>query len=265
MNPADRPQPRRHPLSAVVTTLNNEVTLEACLESVEWADDLLVLDSGSTDGGPEIALRHGARIETQPFLGYARQKQRAIDLARHDWVLLLDADEVLTAEGRREIEAALVDPRVFAFRLPRREQMMWRFPARGTRVNTHLRLFDRRHARMNDVPVHAAVELAAGRATTLGKAVLLHFGEPDIHTKVDKINRYSSGLVEHKLKRRKHFVGLRMVLYPPFFFLRHYVWKRNFLNGWAGFIASVIGAQYVFLKYAKLHEARRIGHDEEPG
>ncbi|HET8897314.1 MAG TPA: glycosyltransferase family 2 protein [Rhodanobacteraceae bacterium] len=248
---------QRQLVTAVVTTLDNAATLPRCLASVEWADELLVLDSGSTDTSCEIALAHGARIETQAFLGYARQKQHAIDLARHDWILLLDADECLVAGAREAIEQALRTPRVGGFRLPRREQMFWRFPAPGSQVNTHLRLFDRRRAGMNQVPIHAAVELHQGHAPVLRRAVLDHYGEPDIHTKVEKINRYSSGLVEHKLKKRSRFVGLRMVLYPPLFFLRQYLFKRYFLNGWAGFIASAIGAQYVFLKYAKLHEARR--------
>ena len=85
----------------------------------------------------------------------------------------------------------------------------------------------------------------------------MHFGEPDIHTKVEKINAYSSGLVDEKLSRRPAFVGVRMVLYPPLFFLRQYLIKRYFLNGWAGFISAATGAFYVFLKYAKVFEARR--------
>lgn len=247
----------REPLSVVVTTLDNAATLARCLASVAWADDVLVLDSGSTDATQSIAAAHGARVVEQPFAGYSRQKQAAIDLARHDWVLLLDADECVAEGSRAAIERALVSPTAAGFRLPRRELMFWRFPAPGTQVNTHLRLFDRRRARMNTVPVHAAVEAIHGATPTLRRGVLLHYGEPDIATKVDKINRYSTGLVADKLARHPHFTRTRMVLYPPVFFLRQYVFKRYCLNGWAGFIASVIGAQYVFLKYAKLYEARR--------
>jgi pilus assembly protein TadC len=79
---------------------------------------------------------------------------------------------------------------------------------------------------------------------------------------VEKINRYSSGMVAHKLRRRQRFTGFRMVIYPPLFFLRQYLLKRYFLSGWAGFIASVLGAFYVFLKYAKLHEARRAKRND---
>ena len=106
------------------------------------------------------------------------------------------------------------------------------------------------------MPVHAAPEVA-GSVRTLRGAILLHYGEPDIRTKVDKINAYSSGLVVDKLRRRQRFLGARMLLYPPLFFLRQYFAKRYFLNGWAGFISAATGAFYVFLKYAKVYEAKR--------
>jgi glycosyltransferase involved in cell wall biosynthesis len=246
----------REPLAVVVTTFNNAATLERCLASVGFVDDLVVLDSGSTDATVEIAAKYKARVFSEPFKGYAAQKQSAIDKAAHAWVLLLDADEELTAAARSVIERALENPQVAGFRLPRREQMFWTFQHAGSWTNTHLRLFDRRRARMNAVPVHAAPE-TDGPVATLRGAILLHYGEPDIRTKVEKINAYSSGLVADKLRRRQRFLGVRMLVYPPVFFVRQYFFKRYFLNGWAGFISAATGAFYVFLKYAKVYEARR--------
>ena len=246
----------RKSLSVVVTTFNNAATLERCLASASFADDIVVLDSGSSDGTVEIAAKYKARIFTEPFKGYGAQKQSAIDKAAHAWVLLLDADEEVSAAARAPIERALEAPQVAGFRLPRREQMFWTFQHALSWTNTHLRLFDRRRGRMNAVPVHAAPEVD-GPVRTLRSAILLHYGEPDIRTKVEKINAYSSGLVVDKLRRRQRFLGLRMLLYPPVFFLRQYFAKRYFLNGWAGFISAATGAFYVFLKYAKVYEARR--------
>jgi len=258
---AAHPVRKREPLSVVITTLNNAATLEQCLASVAWADDLVVLDSGSSDGTLEIAARHHARIFSEAFKGYAAQKQSAIDKAAHDWVLLLDADELLEGAGRAPLERALEQPRAAGFRLPRREQMFWTFQHRLSWTNCHLRLFDRKRGRMNAVPVHAAPEVD-GPVQILRSAVLLHYGEPDIRTKVDKINAYSSGLVADKQRRGQRFLGVRMALYPPVFFLRQYLFKRYFLNGWAGFISAATGAFYVFLKYAKVYEARRRGRDK---
>ena len=254
----------REKLSAVVTTFNNAATLERCLASLAFADDLVVLDSGSTDATVEIATKYKSRIFTESFKDYSAQKQSAIDKAEHDWVLLLDADEALMSTAQPIIEVALQSPRVAGFRLPRREQMFWTFQHRWSWTNAHLRLFDRRRGRMNDVPVHAAPEVD-GPTRTLRGAVLLHYGEPDIRTKVDKINAYSSGLVADKLRRRQRFLGVRMLFYPPVFFVRQYVFKRYFLNGWAGFISAATGAFYVFLKYAKVYEARRSRDGEREG
>ncbi|HMM56118.1 MAG TPA: glycosyltransferase family 2 protein [Rudaea sp.] len=246
----------REKFSLVVTTFNNAATLDRCLSSAAFVDDIVVLDSGSMDATLEIARTYRARIFAQPFRDYSTQKQSAIDKAAHDWVLLLDADEALTDAARVEIERVLESPEAAGFRLPRREQMFWTFQHRWSWTNTHLRLFDRRRTRMNAAPVHAAPQ-TDGPVRTLRRAVFQHYGEPDIATKVAKINTYSTGLVADKLRRRQRFLGVRMVAYPPVFFIRQYVFKRYFLSGWAGFISAATGAYYVFLKYAKVYEARR--------
>ncbi|HVT33393.1 MAG TPA: glycosyltransferase family 2 protein [Rhodanobacteraceae bacterium] len=250
----------REPLSVVVITFNNADTLDRCLAAADWADEIVVLDSGSTDATVEIAKRHGARIATHAFDDYGPQKQRAIDMASHDWVLNLDADEVLSPGTREIIENALTAPAVAGYRLPRRERMFWTVQHRLSRRNDHLRLFDRRRARMNAVPVHASV-VADGPVATLSGADFVNDGDADIAARVDKINRYSSAMVAHKIARGQRFVAARMVLYPPLFFLRQYLLKRYFLNGWAGFVSAAVGAFYVFLKYAKVFEARRKRRD----
>ena len=199
----------REPLSVVVITFNNADTLERCLAAVDWADEIVVLDSGSTDATVEIAKRHGARVATHPFDDYGPQKQRAIDSASHDWILNLDADEVLSPGTREVIEEALVVPEAAGFRLPRRERMFWSVQHPKSWRNGHLRLFDRRRARMNNVPVHAAVEVD-GPTQTLWLADFVNDGDADIAARVDKINRYSSGMVAHKIARGQRFVGLRI-------------------------------------------------------
>lgn len=245
----------RAPLSGVVTTLDNAATLEACLASLAFCDELVVLDSGSRDATRAIAERHGARVFVQPFQGYGPQKQAAVDLATHDWVLLLDADEHLTEAGRHAIERELAAPRAEGYRLPRQEWLFWRWPHAGTRSNWQLRLFRRSRGRMNMVPVHAAPEVE-GRVLDLD-APFRHYGEPALADRVDKVNRYSSGLVAHKRGKRPALLGLRLLLYPSVAFAKLYVGKRYFLNGWAGYFAARTQAFYAFLKYAKVLEAQR--------
>ena len=242
-------------LSGVVTTLDNAATLESCLASLAFCDEIVLLDSGSTDATREIAERHGARIATQPFAGYGPQKQAAIDLASGEWILLLDADEHLSEDGRRAIEHELARPRADGYRLPRQEWLFWRWPHPATRANWQLRLFRKAHGRMNDVPVHAAPEVK-GRVLDL-EAPFRHYGEARLADRVDKVNRYSSGLVGYKRGKGARFIALRLLLYPGVAFLKLYVGKRYFLNGWAGFFAARTQAFYAFLKYAKVLEARR--------
>ncbi len=214
------------------------------------ADDVVVLDSGSRDDTEAIARAHGARFLVEPFRGYGPQKAAAVAHAAHDWVLLLDADEHLTDQGRAAIEHEMCEPRADGFRLPRQEWLFWRWPHPSTRPNWQLRLFRRARGRMNDVPVHAA-PVIDGTPLDLD-APFRHYGEPDLAARVDKINRYSSGLLAKKKKPR--LMALRLLLYPGFAFLKLYVGKRYFLNGWAGFFAAKTQSFYAFLKYAKRYE-----------
>ena len=242
-------------VSGVVTTLNNAATLDDCLASLSFCDELVVLDSGSHDATLQIAGRHGARIAAQPFAGYGSQKQAAIDLASGEWILLLDADEHLADAGRAAIERELAAPRADGYRLPRQEWLFWRWPHPGTRANWQLRLFRKARGRMNSVPVHAA-PVVDGTVIDLD-APFRHYGEPRLADRVDKVNRYSSGLLEHKRGKPVRFIGLRLLVYPSLVFLKLYVAKRYFLNGWAGYFAARTQAFYAFLKYAKLLEAER--------
>lgn len=206
----------REKISLVIITFNNADTLEGCLAAADFADEIVVLDSGSTDATIEIAKRHGARVATHPFDDYGPQKQRAIDMASYDWILNLDADEILSPGTRAVIERALENPKVAGFRLPRRERMFWSVQHLWSHRNGHLRLFDRRRGRMNAVPVHAAAEVE-GPVETLARADFVNMGDDDIAARVAKINRYSSGMVADKLARGQRFSGAMMLAYPPVF------------------------------------------------
>ncbi len=250
-------------LSVFITTYNNADTLDKCLSSVAWADEIVVLDSFSTDQSMEIARHHGCKIHQHEFLGYGKQKQMALEKTSNHWVLLLDADEMLSPELQKEIKALLeTGPRVAGYALPRREQVFWRMNHPGVRLNYHLRLFDKRRGRLSDTPIHAAPKVD-GEVGRLNQP-FFHFGERDIHEKVDKINAYSTGLVADKLARGRKAYPLILIIYPPWIFFRSYVLKRAFLDGWAGFIASVVMSFYAFLRYAKLYEHDRRAR-QDPG
>ena len=250
------------PLSVFVTTLDNARTLGACLASVAWADEIVVLDSGSRDATLEIARRHGARIAHQPFLGYGAQKRTALALTTHRWVLLLDADEMLSPEAQDEIRALLAaGPEAAGYTVPRREQLFWRMSHPRVRPNRFLRLFDKTRGTIDDLAVHAAPTVD-GPVQRL-RGALFHFGETSIRAKVAKVTAYAAGMVPTKRARHGRARPWMMLAYPPLAFFRAYVLKRQYLDGWAGFIAAVVMAFYAFLKHAQWLEAERF--ESEPG
>lgn len=253
----------RQPLSVFVTTYNNADTLARCLDSVAGiAGEIVVLDSGSEDDSRAIAQSRGARVFVEPFKGYGPQKQSALDKTTHRWVLLLDADEALTPQAAEAIERTLADPQAAGYELPRLEWLFWRWPHPRAGASYMLRLFDKTRGRIGSEPIHAAPEVD-GPVRRL-RAPFLHYGERDLHTKVEKINHYSTGLLADSRPGKQRFLLARMILYPQWVFLRQYFGKRHVLNGAAGFIASVTMAYYAFLKSAKRYEARKKNAAEAP-
>jgi glycosyltransferase involved in cell wall biosynthesis len=251
---------RMEKLSVFIITYNCARTLGACLESVKWADEIVMLDSASTDGTLDLAEQYGCHVYQTEFLGYGKTKQLAIDKTRNNWVLHVDADEMLSPELKDEIRGLLESgPPAAGYLIPRLDQVFWEMNDPHVRLNSQLKLFDKRRGRMGDMPVHADPEVD-GRVEKL-KSVFYHFSEVDIHTKVEKINGYSTGLVADKLAKGQRPSPWKLVYYPPLVFLYQFFFQRTFLNGWAGFISSVIGAFYAFLRYAKLYEHYRF---EEP-
>jgi glycosyltransferase involved in cell wall biosynthesis len=247
-------------ISAVVTCFNSERTLGACLASLRWADEIIVLDSFSTDASHDIAKQYQAHWQQQAFKGYAKQKSDAVALARHDWVVLLDADEALdqTAETgiRAAIEHAVANPSsgIRGFRLARIERIFWRYAHPGTRHNRFLRVFDRRCFQMSTHVVHES-PMIDGNVVNLDVSIW-HDSELSIAIKADKLNHYSTLALQNG--KAKRGLWWRLSFYPIWYFLRSYIGRRQFLNGWAGYINSVENAHYAFLKYAKQLESKQI-------
>ena len=246
-------------IAGVVTTFNNAQTLKRCLASLKAiCSEIVVLDSGSTDHTREIAESFGARFYVQAFAGYSAQKSAAIALATADWILLLDSDEALDDIARKAICAALpaltLAPETSAvgFRLKRRELIFWRYQHAFSKHNRFLRVFDRRKARMSGHTVHESV-LVTGKVGDLAGCIM-HEGDRSIEQKLTKLNQYSS-LAALAKRPLPGFAGaFRLTLYPVWYFFRAYLLRRQFLNGWAGYINSVELAHYAFLKYAKMLE-----------
>ena len=249
------PPSRRAPVSLVLISRNAGSQLRACLQSARFADEMVVVDSGSDDDTVQIAASFGARVIAQPWLGFGAQKQFAVRQARHDWVLCLDADERVTPALQRSIEAALrlrrTQPQPSAYRMARCN----RFLGRGLRhgegyPDWNVRLFDRRRARWSDDVVHERVICDGPVAPLSGD--LAHESAESLDAYVAKQNRYTTLQAETLHQRGKKGSIAKLVLSPIVRFVRFYFIRLGFLDGAAGFIHIVIGCGASFMKQAKL-------------
>jgi glycosyltransferase involved in cell wall biosynthesis len=246
----------RLPLSVAIIALDAASQIGACLASVAFADDVVVVDSGSTDGTQAIAEGSGARVESRSWQGFGRQKQHAVAQARHDWVLCLDVDERVTPELERSIRAALANPRYKAWRMARRNRFLGSWLGHGEGYpDWSLRLFDRAHAQWSNDEVHEAVLTTSEVGTLEGD--LLHDSAEDIATYIAKQNRYTSlhAALLHKQGVRASY--WRLVLSPLVRFIKFYLVRGGFLDGGPGFAHVVIGCNNTFHKYLKLIELQK--------
>ena len=237
-------------------TRNAATQLAACMESIAFADETLVVDGGSSDGTAELAARHGARVVQKEWLGFGPQKQFAVESARHDWVLCLDADERVSEALRASILAALAAPAAQAYAMPRCNRFMGRWLRHGEGYpDWSLRLFDRRHARWSNDPVHEKVLTAAPVARLEGD--LLHDSAETLESYLDKQNRYTSIQAEALFKAGKRAGVAQLLLSPALRFLKFYVLRLGLLDGVPGLVHIAIGCCNSFHKYAKLMALQR--------
>jgi glycosyltransferase involved in cell wall biosynthesis len=248
--------PDKIPVTVAVIALNAERQLGDLLASVGFADEVLVVDSGSTDATAALAESRGARVVRREWQGFGRQKQLAVSEARNDWVLCLDADERVTPELERSIRAALADGRFKAWRIARRNRFLGAWLAHGEGYpDWTLRLFHRGHASWSNDEVHETVLTTAKVGRLEGD--LLHDSAEDVATYLAKQNRYTT-LHAQALHRQGVRAGYaKLVVNPVVRFLKFYVLKLGFLDGGPGFAHVVIGCSNTFHKYLKLIELQR--------
>ncbi len=245
----------RAPLSAVLITRNAASVLDACLESLAFADEIVVVDSASNDGTQEIAGRRGARVVQKEWLGFGRQKQFAVEQARHDWVLCLDADERVSPELAKNIQAALAAPVAPVYRMARRNRFLGRWLAHGEGYpDWSPRLFNRMNARWSDDLVHEKVLYAVTPGTLKGD--LLHDSADDLTAYLERQNRYTTLAARQAYERGRSAGMFHLLASPVVRFFKFYVLRLGFLDGKAGLLHISIGCMNSYMKYAKLIELR---------
>jgi glycosyltransferase involved in cell wall biosynthesis len=251
------PAAGRPRISAAVICLNEAEHIAACLDSVAWCDEIVVVDAGSSDGTVELARKRATRVEHRDWPGYAAQKNRALELTTGDWVLCLDADERCTPGLRDAVRAAVSAPAgAVGFEVRRHTFYLGHWIDHGGWYpDWKLRVVRRGRGRWGGIDPHDKLE-AEGPIRRLD-AELIHLTYRDVAEHLRAVQRYSDLAVDDWTRRGRRFRLAMAVLHPPVKFLQVWVWKRGFLDGWPGFVIATTSAFYVFAKYVKLWERSR--------
>lgn len=252
-------------VSVTIITLNEADHIAQAIDSASWADEVIVVDSGSTDGTPDLAHGKGVTVATRAWSGYVDQKNYAAGLARHDWIFSLDADERIPAALASEIRSLLAtEPPARGYRVPRVTFHLGRW-MRTTDFypDFQMRLYDRRAAQWRGKYVHESVSVD-GKAGRL-KNELQHYSYRDLRDQVERINHYSTLAARQMHEAGRRAGPFHLLVHPPAAFLRNYVLRRGFMDGTAGLTLSAMNAYSVFLKFAKLWELQSEPRGPEPG
>ena len=252
-------------VSICIIALNEEDRIGDCIRSVQWSDEILLVDSHSTDRTREIAAQLGARVIERDWPGYAAQREFATRNAQHDWVFWIDADERVSPQLRDELIALRKAgfPGAAGWHIPRRSSYLGRWIRHGTWYpDLCLRLFDRRRGRWvshRDYPLHEHVTLD-GRADRL-RHDLLHYPYRDFAEHLRGIDRYTTIMAQGMSERGRRARLTDVIVRPWIRFARFYFLKVGFLDGWRGLLLAYLAAHYVRMKYAKLLVLRRAGQE----
>ena len=249
-------------ISATVITYNEEKNIKRCIESLEFVDEIVVVDSLSSDNTCAIAKELGAKVIDQKFLGHINQKQLAVENATHDWILSLDADEEVSSELKASIVELIKKPLEYdAYEMKRVSFHLGRWIRHGGWYpDKKIRFFNRQKAHWGGYNPHDKV-IVNGKVGML-EGDLKHYVFTDLQHNIDTNNSYSSIMAEDLYKKGKKFSYLKLVFKPIGKFLEVYLYKRGFLDGVAGFIIAVGASYSMFLKFAKLWELEKLKKEQ---
>jgi len=251
-----------HKLSAVIITYNEEDRILPTLESVKWCDEIVVVDSGSTDKTVDFCKKYdNCKVYEQSFLGFGEQKRFAVEKASNDWILSIDADEVVSESLKNEIIAILKQPVIDAsgFYVPITMVFMNKIFKYGSENKfPHIRLFNKVNGGFNTLSLHENVKID-GKVLKL-KNEVLHYCYRDIAHYLEKFNKYSSIYADKSLKKGKTPGKFKPIVALPWEFFRQYFIRLNMMNGYPGFVWSVFSAFYTYVKYTKRYETYLKNH-----
>lgn len=255
-------------LSVAIVAMNEAANIGRTLESVRWAEEIILVDSGSTDRTCEIARQYGAKVVVEPWRGYVAQKNYAIEHCTQPWVLSLDADEEVSPGLAEEIRGVLGNPKALTgYWMPRKNLFLGRWIRfGGFYPDPKLRLFRRGHAFVTGADPHDRIELKqeAGGRTGRFQNPLVHHAYPTLFYYIEHMNRYSSlGAKAAVAKGHRGFSIRNIVLRPLATFIYNYFFRLGFLDGREGLLLHLYHAVYVWNKYAKAWELAKTNSSSD--
>jgi len=237
-------------LSVIIITRNEAHDIRRCLDSVRFADEIVVFDSGSTDGTPAIAREYTKKVFETDWPGYGKQKNRAWQQATGEWILSLDADEWVSDSLNLEIVKAIQSEKDDAYRIPFSMVCFGKMIQYGASKKYHIRLFKKSHGKFNDRIIHEKV-IIDGHIGSLTSPIF-HETHRNIEEMLEKLNRYTTEAAQHRLSKGK-IENLPIALLNSFWvFFRAYVLKLGFLDGKEGLMLAALSAEYVYYRYLKM-------------
>lgn len=238
-------------LSVIIITKNEAENIERCLKSVKWVDEIIIVDSGSTDDTLAIAAKYTDNIHSLEWHGYGQQKQQALLRAKGDWVLNLDADEAVSAALKQEIITAMAAKTYDAYRIPIRMNFYGKYMRYSSSPKRHIRLFKRAGAQFSNDIVHEKILLPAKARVGRLSAAITHYSFRDMSHALYKLNRYSSATAQTRLKQGRRPSFMRVLLAAGWMFFRCFFLQRGFLDGKEGFILAIMSSEGAFYRGMK--------------
>jgi len=238
-------------ISAIIITFNESLRIKSCLDSIQWVDEIIILDSGSTDNTIEICKRYTPHVYTTDWPGFGKQKNRALQKATCDWVLSIDADEIVSAKLRSEIQEAITKSRVDGFEIPRLSSYCGQvIKHSGWYPDYVMRLIRRGKGAFSNSPVHEKLETNS-KVEKLNNH-LVHHSFENLEQVLNKVNHYSSISAETLFSNRKKATLYTAIFKGLWTFLRTYLLKAGFLDGQKGIMLAISNAEGTYYKYLKL-------------
>jgi len=254
-----------HKISILLPTFNCQTSVRDTLTSVEWADEIIVIDSFSDDDTIKIATEYGARVFQHEYINSAKQKNWAIQHCSHEWVFQIDSDEILEKNAEGIIRNAInnAGENIHCFKMPRKNHMLGKWVKYGGLYpDWEYRLFKKNHSEWRDREVHSRILVS--REIEILDTALIHHGMPNISKQLSNLDRYTRYEANELKKKNITFSFLKWFIGPPFIFIKRYLFLQGFRDGWRGFFLAVYAGIYLFISHAKLKEIEILNLEQSP-